>query len=268
MSGVDPECKPKFEILPDIISDWLSPYIDLATSTILDFGCGNAITAAALAVRYPDAKVYGVDLVTSPEICLASGIRDYGVEKIPDNLKIMSMPADKLPAFDDKFDLIYSWSALEHLSQDIFYSILCQLKNALKQNKYLFTQIAPLFFSPFGSHLESYIREPWAHLTMQQNLFFAKLKEASAEANYPDLCSLYNTLNRLTPKKFLNIMSDLSFEIVKEYYTENAIYSKEGFEEFIVTADNEEKSRLSDLFDIYDADTLFTEQLVCLHMKI
>jgi 2-polyprenyl-3-methyl-5-hydroxy-6-metoxy-1,4-benzoquinol methylase len=41
----------RFIHLPDIIADWVSQYLNLSKSNILDFGCGQGLTALGFALR-------------------------------------------------------------------------------------------------------------------------------------------------------------------------------------------------------------------------
>lgn len=268
LDNIDPECFDKFITVPQIITEWLSPYIDFSNSCIMDFGCGNSITAVALAVAYPNAEIYAVDLEASDKMCLSSGIGEFGITNLPDNIKIMQIEANEYLHFDKKFDLIYSWSAFEHIAQDIFLSVMRQIKAMLKDNGYLFTQIAPLYYSPFGSHLSAYIPEPWAHLTMQQNLFFDRLRNACNDNDlYDSMCSMYNTLNKITPQKLSNIMDRLSLKMVKSFFSCNKDYDKIDSSHLCLNNDWEDYP-VADSLAMYHADVLLTEQLVYLCKNI
>lgn len=155
--------------------------------------------------------------------------------------------------FKREFDLIYTWSACEHISQDVFEYAMRQFHRLLRHGGCLFTQGAPLYYSPFGSHLSSYLPQPWAHLTMQQNLFFHKLRLAcDGDDEYTEMCSLYNTLNKMTHVQLSRAIENTGMREIRSLLSKNP-----GYEDI----------QDSMLLSIYHKDILLTEQAVYLHTK-
>ena len=63
----------------------------------------------------------------------------------------------------------------------------------------MFLQTTPLYYSAEGSHFKPWTPEPWAHLVMQQDLFYQALRMATENRQQADdLIHVYDTLNRVT----------------------------------------------------------------------
>lgn len=180
----------------------LAEQMPLAGARILDFGCGDGITAAgaaALGVGF----VVGVDVNPSfvhlPERLAAN----TGSCAPPPNLAfVQSGPDCRLPVAPGSFDAAYSWSVFEHLPD--IPAALEALRQALRPGGHCLIQIDPLYYSPFGSHLRRLVDRPWGHLLMSHAAFVA-LAEASEdhEANPEKDDLLYAQNDFAAYKKYL-----------------------------------------------------------------
>ena len=212
----------RYAKLPDIIRDWTKDYLDLEQSSVLDFGCGQGITALGMAMRHKARKVYGVDIMPDVLECLPVARSILEIGELPHNLHLsqISPGEDFFP--EQRFDMIYSWSVFEHVNQQILDSVLASLHNKLNPNGYLFIQIAPLFYSAEGAHLFHRIPIPWGHLTLQESNYFTKLCEACDSKEEVDaLWSCFQTLNRLTADELRQRLIAANFSIVREHTTQD-----------------------------------------------
>jgi trans-aconitate methyltransferase len=216
----DPGMRVRFMDLPDIIHDWLSPHLPLEGARILDFGCGEGVTALGMAVRYRPNLMLGCDISAEVHHCADIAGTHFGLKETPANLRLMHVePGSLIPEAVD-MDMVYAWSVFEHVSQDILGNTLDLLHGCLRDGGYLFIQIAPLFYSSQGSHMQEKVPEPWAHLSMQHNLFMHRLSLAcSNAAEYHRLAGTYLTLNRITVPTLLDAISSAGFERVRTYTT-------------------------------------------------
>jgi SAM-dependent methyltransferase len=188
----------------------------------LDFGCGEGITALGMARRFDARLITGVDIMPDPLQCLPRAREVLGLDALPGNLSLHQIKPGESFAQPSSFDLIYSWSAFEHVAQPLIGNVLQQLKTMLRPGGYLFIQIAPLYYSSEGSHLYHKIKEPWGHLLNQGNIYFDKLTKACLNKDEVDaLWSTYQTLNRVTVPELKEYLSDLNFKIVREYTTKD-----------------------------------------------
>ncbi len=219
---LDPNYIIKFRDLPKIISDWVSPYFKLEHKNILDFGCGDATTALGFATEFKSAKVCGVE-VQENELnnCLLRAISNLGIQNLPSNLSLNKIePGQNLMPFG-RYDLVYAWSVFEHVDQGKLIDCLKSIHEIIKENGLFFIQIAPLFYSAFGSHLGAVIKEPWAHLRMPHNLLVDLLKiQCKDEGEYAELLNCYETLNKITANELSAALTESGFEILREYKTQ------------------------------------------------
>ncbi len=127
--------------LPDDAAAWLAQetasrlwdrleYIRHAPRCIVDVGCGTGRDAVALAQRYPEAEVWGVDLdprqiaAAQQRIAPTTGWRRWLPEWLradapklsrPERLRFACAPADALPLADGSVDFLWSNLLLHHL---------------------------------------------------------------------------------------------------------------------------------------------------------
>jgi len=239
----------RWKVLPEIINDWIIPYFPLNGKRILDFGCGDGATALGFAMNYNPSEVLGIEVQSEElENCIPRARSNLKIKELPLNFKFNQIrPGEDLDRLGE-FDLIYAWSVFEHVDQGIVSEVLLSIKNALNTNGLFFIQIAPLYFSAFGSHLGEFIKEPWAHLGLQHNRLLNELRvKCQDTSKYNELIYCYETLNKITSNELKHFMVESGFEIVREYRT-----YVDGF--------NPDES----LLGIYDRDVLMTEQIVLL----
>ncbi len=71
--------------------------------SILDVGCGTGRWAMEMATDFPQANVFGVDLVAAEDVTLG-----YGLERRPDNYTFVTGNVlEKLPFEDNSFDFVH-----------------------------------------------------------------------------------------------------------------------------------------------------------------
>jgi len=248
----------KYQRLPEIITDWLDGHLAFENARIMDFGCGVGTTALGMAVRHNSASIVGVEMKDEYLNCLPLAQRNLGMQKLPENLSFRSAQADQKIQETEQFDCVYSWSVFEHVQRDQLESVVRELKQQIRPGGYKFLQVAPLYYSAYGSHLREFLSEPWAHLTMQlSTLKEAVLGDESAEISPVEIgndlelrrkraWSCFETLNLATADELLEVFRDHGFSVVREYRTSN------------------DDSPPSSLLRVYDEEVLTTEQIVVL----
>jgi len=210
----------RFLKLPMIIDTWVSPYLSLKGSRVLDFGCGEGITALGLTLKHAPAEVIGVDIMPDPDRCPEQAKKHLGLETLPETMHLHRVRAGELPDEARDLDLIYAWSVFEHVDQTILGEVLGQLLSRLKPRGLLFVQIAPLYYSSLGSHLCHKVPEPWGHLTTQTNLYEARLRAAcESEEEFESLWSTFRTLNRITAEELEQAIVKAQFKVLRKYTT-------------------------------------------------
>jgi SAM-dependent methyltransferase len=225
---------------------------------ILDFGCGDGATALGVASR-SRAEVVGVDLTDAFRQLPELSKNNLGFDRSPAGLSFIQVEENRpLPVAAGIFDLSYSWSVFEHLSN--VKGVLAELHRVTAPNGLLFIQIEPLYHGPFGSHLQRLVDEPWAHLHDEEDF----VRRAWAAVDHVPLDEhdvLYRT----------NTFEDVKRYLIGEYRKLNRITAYEliawvqeaGFR--IVTQKLIKEERLvptERLLARYPIDLLLTNQLV------
>jgi 2-polyprenyl-3-methyl-5-hydroxy-6-metoxy-1,4-benzoquinol methylase len=237
----------RFKMVPQVISEWVGRHRPLAGLDVLDFGCGEGISALGLVLDHEVGRVVGVDIGPDPERCLPLARAKLGLSTLPANLALHRVSPGYLHRDDDKFDLVYSWSVFEHVDQRLIGRTLKLIKSSLKRDGLFLAQIAPLYYSSEGSHLFHKIPEPWCHLLLQHNTLHERLVAATPDKNeFLTLWGTYRTLNRITAGELVDRIADGGFEILKTW------------------TDRETRRPPGSLMEVYKEDVLTTHQVIVL----
>lgn len=247
----DPRLRTKLYELPRIISEWLEPFGGLENKRVLDFGCGFGETAAGIAMGYGAADVHGVDIQSKPDQCEFILARVFGTSGLPANLRFSQIP-ETGPTEREAYDVVVSWSAVEHVSRASLSKVLSALHGSLIPEGLAFIQISPLYFSPEGSHLWPVGYRRWEHLTKQTSEVLddiANCDGVDAERK-ARLVRLFKTLNRLTANDLVRRCEDAGFRVLREQ------------------RDRTTERPPKDLEDAYTLDALLTHQIVLLLQRV
>jgi trans-aconitate 2-methyltransferase len=173
---------------------------------ILDIGCGNGKTTAAIAARVPQGSVTGVD-ASAEMIAFA---KDHWIPA-HSNLQFAVADARKLP-FDHEFDLIVSFNALHWITDQAL--PLQAIHDALKANG-----IAQLRLVPKGQQksIEDVIEET---------------RRSSRWAGY--FKSFQDPYLHLTPEQYAELAEQQGFRVVSLHTADKAwdFHSRATFEAF------------------------------------
>lgn len=212
-----------------IVHGFLAERMDLGGARVLDFGCGDGITALGLTTFGPGCVV-GVDINPSFRHLPGLAATHCDMKALPSNLFFVRVDGDcQLPFAEGAFDAIYSWSVFEHL-HDVP-AALAGLRRVLRPGGYCLIQIDPLYYSPFGSHLRRLLPQPWGHLLQSTAAYTAQAqagKDGSDATDKGDLLYIRNDfesfkkhligqfldLNRLTVRQLLYFAQMSGFTIV------------------------------------------------------
>jgi SAM-dependent methyltransferase len=173
--------------------------IQLEGATIADIGSGDGIIDLGVALKARPAKLVGYDVKPADLGALARSMAAAGVtEELPDSeaLAFLQSEVDQVPAPNDTFDVVYSWSVFEHVAEPV--EMLREIHRILKPEGVFFLQLWPFFYSQHGGHLWLSIEEPFAHLC--RSLFAVEQDLRSEPATDPSRSAddEFRSLNRLT----------------------------------------------------------------------
>jgi SAM-dependent methyltransferase len=220
-----------FEYAAQTTCEWLGSELELESAQLVDFGCGDGITALGVALHGRPRKLLGVDITQAFSRLETLARQQLRLDSLPRELEFLQVEAGK-PLGATNLDGIYSWSVFEHVDRADLAPIASSFFDVLRPGGIAFIQIEPLYYSAFGSHLQRVVAEPWAHLRMdsgelEQSVmrFEGELAEeerdlASSEGVTPEfkewLLREYRTLNRLTADELVQLFSNAGFEIIRE----------------------------------------------------
>jgi SAM-dependent methyltransferase len=196
-----------------IILDMVRQYLPPGELDILDLGHGFPDTARAFAL---DPRVRRVVAIDAWPDC-TGGAAPGAPPDMPPNLHFHRVRPGRSHDPADRFDLIYSSSAMAHISQDDLRAALTALRRALKPGGILVTRISALFYSAAGSRCFHLVPECWAHLMLDSATFERKLAEAAGGADsLASALRVYRTLNRLTAPGLVDLLGDCGFDILSD----------------------------------------------------
>ncbi len=247
----DPNFRGRFVDVPAIVTDWFAPYASIEGAEVLDFGCGEGISALGLALGFRPQRIVGVDIMQDPERCLSVAKAHLGIDSLPASVQLYRVEAGHLYNAADQFDLAYSWSVFEHVDQTLVDHSLSLVHSALRPGGLFLVQIAPLYYSAEGSHLSHVLNEPWIHLRMQLNRLEDLLRRTVTDVDEANaLWSTYCTLNKITHQTLI------------------ARIRKSGFEVLRTLTTTQEITPPTELLDAVDKDALLTNQVVVLARRL
>jgi SAM-dependent methyltransferase len=182
-----------------IINFLSSDGIELEGATVADIGCGDGIIDLGVVLKAHPAKLVGYDLKPADLDALRRSISAAGVdESLPDSdtLAFVQSESDHVPAPNDTFDVVFSWSVFEHVDDPV--EMLREVSRILKPDGVFFLQLWPFFSSQHGGHLWLTIDEPFAHLTRSPSSIEDDLAGEPATDPSRAADDEFRSLNRLT----------------------------------------------------------------------
>jgi SAM-dependent methyltransferase len=114
----------------------------------------------------------------------------------PDRLTFVTSEPDAIPAPNDTFDVVFSWSTFEHVSKPV--AMLREIKRILKPSGVFFLQIWPLYYSEHGGHLWQLIPEPFPQLQMPPYAIERRIQGRLGTDRSRDALDEFRSLNRMT----------------------------------------------------------------------
>src|ERR1700693_6445968 len=170
--------KSHYDYAANVIGSWLSEVVDMNSIVLLDFGCGDGIMDLGISVKFKPKKLLGIDITQAFKHIDAIAKNMAGLKELPDGLEFHQVDPGAPLASRFNVDAIYSWPSFEHIEREHLDGIISDLFNLLSPGGFFFLEIAPLYYSPFGSHLERYVKEPWAHLLFDDEEILKRIADA------------------------------------------------------------------------------------------
>lgn len=231
----DDPFREKFVRIPSIYyrDRMLKAGFDSAGKRILDFGCRSGLTTYGLAAHLDPEYVLGVDLelyINEKENLETAERFGFDFTFLKKRVGFRSIRANESLGLSS-FDCVVSWSVIEHIDRRIFREQLQKIYQCLKPGGIAIIQSAPLYYSPFGSHV--YDLPPWSHLEMSESEFDGNVRMVADAVRSNLLISCKNTLNRFTSADIERHVVAVGFNIEDFYMTKTTLFpSKNLLEKF------------------------------------
>ena len=191
-------------------------------SRILDFGCGQGIAAASIAARFPTSEIHGADILDFDKDYIQSVMKTHVDIDLPRNLFFHRIGSDSFEK-EQGFNLIYAWSVFEHVPVAAIPGVLRDLKRRLTPGGILFLQVDPLYFSPRGSHLYSFFKEPWHHLIYNIDEIRQGVMAGGTSSSKERILQQFMELNRLTGPQIISYASECGLSLDEKQFFQTEI---------------------------------------------
>ncbi len=173
---------------------------------VADVGSGDGIIDLALATRGAPSRLVGFDVSPTDVGELQLAAQAAGVDGVPDNLSFAESGIDSIPAADESFDVVVTWSVFEHVSEPL--AMLKEIRRILRPDGFLFLQLWPFYYSDHGGHLWLTHGGGFPHLLSPNDEIIASLEgKTGTDARRP-ADDEYLSLNRLTLNELHELMRE------------------------------------------------------------
>ena len=199
-----------------IVSFFGDEGIDLAGARLADIGCGDGIMDLGVFQKAQPSLLVGFDIAPVDTVSLAARACAQGVAtEVPEGLRFETCGPANLPAPDDSFDHIFSWSAFEHVLQPV--PVLKDVGRVLRPGGTLMIQLWPFYHSKHGSHLWDWFPEGFGQLL--HDPFEVERRVLAEPEKGPgwtaELLGAFRELNRITLDDLHRALLHAGFRVTK-----------------------------------------------------
>ena len=139
--------------------DLLDTYVKQQHFTLLDAGCGNGINLVDIILKYPDAKIIGIDNF-KPDL-------DDAKKRFLNKIDFLHSDCLDMKINSKSIDVVLSNQVIEHISK--YEKYLSEIKRVLK-NEGLLILSTPNFHNPKNTLLKLFFQKPIMRWENNKNL--------------------------------------------------------------------------------------------------
>ena len=139
--------------------DLLDTYVKQQDFTLLDAGCGNGINLVDIILKYPDAKIIGIDNF-KPDL-------DDAKKRFLNKIDFLHSDCLDMKINSRSIDVVLSNQVIEHISK--YEKYLSEIKRVLK-NEGLLILSTPNFHNPKNTLLKLFFQKPIMRWENNKNL--------------------------------------------------------------------------------------------------
>ncbi len=188
-----------FDAAQEVLDLCASSGVPVTGKRLADIGCGDGIIDLGLVIKGSPAELVGYDLnPVDTDKLLAEAKAEEGITELPGELTFVQSQPERIPAEDESFDLVVTWSAFEHVADPE--ALLREIRRVLSADGALFLQLWPFYNSEHGTHLWEWFPDGFAQFTHSDAEITERIE--SDQASDPGwgamMLSEYRALNRIT----------------------------------------------------------------------
>lgn len=172
--------------------------LDLEGKRVADVGCGDGLIDLGICHLGKPELLVGYDLRPVDTAALTADAVAHGVAtQLPEALHFMVSEPCAVPAEDDAFDFVVSWSAFEHVHAQV--AMAAEIRRILRPEGVLFLQLWPFFHTQHGSHLQSWFPQGFTHLQHLDGELRALMgdRDLQGPGSADEMFMEYQRLNRI-----------------------------------------------------------------------
>ncbi|HUB35883.1 MAG TPA: class I SAM-dependent methyltransferase [Solirubrobacteraceae bacterium] len=197
-----------------VVEAFAAEEISMTGRAVADVGCGDGIIDLGVLHKGRPRLLRGFDLNLTNAEYLRRRAAEEGVDASDrEGLEFERSEAGRLPADNGAFDLVFSWSAFEHISRPI--EVLREIRRVLAPQGAFFLQLWPFYFSAKGSHLWEWFPEDHHHLQRPESEVTAEVLASDVKPQdwTQMMAREFQHLNRITVDELQRSMLAAGFVV-------------------------------------------------------
>ena len=189
--------------------------LDVTDREVADVGCGDGIIDLGLVHHGLPRRLVGFDVnPVREDLLLERAAAARVADALPVALEFAVSDTTKLPAPDDSFDVVVTWSAFEHIDDPA--TVLAEIRRILRPDGVLFLQLWPFYHSQHGAHLDEWYPEGFVQFQRDPDAIEADVLERAEDKGWARYkLGEYRTLNELTVDELGHAVEAAGFRITK-----------------------------------------------------
>jgi SAM-dependent methyltransferase len=171
--------------------------ISLEGKRVADVGCGDGIIDLGLVLKGHPAELVGYDLMPVDTEGLARAASANGAaDELPSSLRFERSQPVSIPAPDDHFDIVVSWSVFEHVDDPV--GLLREIRRIIKDDGCFFLQLWPFYDSEHGGHLWPHYEDAYPQHVRRDEQIIEDVQGDRGTDPRRSAEDEYRSLNRIT----------------------------------------------------------------------